>query len=92
MGHPCRTNQRMPLWGQVLHWSATTTEAIRRVIRHNQANLRTLSKRYGINPKTVAKVGRSGAWPSYQGEVGLNLMTPTSFSIAIWVPNGSESF
>jgi len=29
---------------------ATTTEAIRRAIQHSQANLRTLAKRYGINP------------------------------------------
>jgi transposase InsO family protein len=41
--------------GQVLHGSATTTEAVRRVIQHSQESLRTLSKRFGINPKTVAK-------------------------------------
>ncbi|TXN23175.1 IS481 family transposase, partial [Methylobacterium sp. WL9] len=41
--------------GQVLHGSATTTEAVRRAIQHSQASLRALSKRYGINPKTVAK-------------------------------------
>lgn len=41
--------------GQVLHSCATTTEAIRRAIQHSQESLRTLSKRYGINPKTVAK-------------------------------------
>jgi transposase InsO family protein len=41
--------------GQVLHGSATTTEAVRRAIQHSQASLRTLSKRYGIDPKTVAK-------------------------------------
>ena len=41
--------------GQVLHGSATTTEAIRRAIQHSQASLRTLAKRYGINQKTVAK-------------------------------------
>ena len=41
--------------GQVLHGSATTTEAIRRAIQHSQESLRALSKRYGINPKTVAK-------------------------------------
>jgi len=41
--------------GQVLHGSATTTEAIRRAIQHSQASLRQLAKRYGINPKTVAK-------------------------------------
>jgi transposase len=41
--------------GQVLHGSARTTEALRRAIQHSQASLRALSKRYGINPKTVAK-------------------------------------
>jgi transposase-like protein len=41
--------------GQVLHGSATTTEAVRRAIQHSQECLIALSKRYGINPKTVAK-------------------------------------
>ncbi len=41
--------------GQVLHGSATTTEAIRRAIQQSQESLRALSKRYGINQKTVAK-------------------------------------
>ena len=41
--------------GQVLHGSATTTEAIRRAIQHSKESLRTLAQRYGVNPKTVAK-------------------------------------
>ena len=41
--------------GQVLHGSATTTEAVRRAIQHSQESLRVLSKRYGINQKTVVK-------------------------------------
>ncbi|WP_031194341.1 IS481 family transposase [Mesorhizobium sp. L2C066B000] len=41
--------------GQVLHGSATTTEAIRRAIQHSQESLRALAKRYGINQKTVRK-------------------------------------
>ena len=41
--------------GQVLHGSATTTEAVRRAIQNSQESLRALAKRYGINPKTVAK-------------------------------------
>ena len=41
--------------GQVLHGSATTTEAIRRAIQNSQESLRALSARYGINQKTVAK-------------------------------------
>ena len=41
--------------GQVLHGSATTTEAVRRAIQNSQESLRALSRRYDINPKTVAK-------------------------------------
>ena len=41
--------------GQILHRSATTTEAVRRAIQHSQESLRTLAKRYGINAKTVVK-------------------------------------
>ncbi|MFU0507356.1 IS481 family transposase, partial [Pseudaminobacter sp. NGMCC 1.201702] len=41
--------------GQVHHGSATTTAAVRRAIQHSQESLRGLAKRYGINPKTVAK-------------------------------------
>ena len=32
-----------------------TTEAVRRAIQHSQERLRGLAKRYGVNPKTVAK-------------------------------------
>jgi RNA-directed DNA polymerase len=41
--------------GQVLHGSATTTEAVRRAIQHGEESVRRLAARYGINPKTVAK-------------------------------------
>ncbi len=41
--------------GQVLHGSATTTEAVRRAIQHSQESLRSLARRHGINQKTVAK-------------------------------------
>jgi transposase InsO family protein len=41
--------------GQILHRSATTTEAIRRAIQHSQESLRVMARRHGINPKTVAK-------------------------------------
>ncbi len=40
---------------QVLHGSATTTEAVRRAIQHSQDSLRWLAKRCGINQKAVAK-------------------------------------
>ncbi len=41
--------------GQVLHRSATTTEAVRRAIQHSQESMRALARRHSINPKTVAK-------------------------------------
>ena len=41
--------------GQVLHGSATTTEAVRRAIQNSQESVRVLATRHGINPKTVAK-------------------------------------
>jgi transposase InsO family protein len=41
--------------GQILHGSATTTEAIRRAIQNSEESLRVLAKRHGINQKTVAK-------------------------------------
>jgi len=41
--------------GQILHGCATTTEAVRRAIQDSQESLRVLARRYGINPKTVAK-------------------------------------
>jgi transposase InsO family protein len=41
--------------GQVVHGSATTTEAVRRAIQHSQESLRALAKRHGVNPKTIAK-------------------------------------
>ena len=47
--------------GQVLHGSATTTEAIRRATQHGQESLRALASRYGINQKTVAKWKRRSA-------------------------------
>jgi len=41
--------------GQILHGCARTTEAVRRAIQNSQESLKTLSQRYGVNPKTVAK-------------------------------------
>lgn len=41
--------------GQVLHPRATTTEATRREIQNSQESIRKLAKRFGVNPKTVAK-------------------------------------
>ncbi|GLQ84204.1 hypothetical protein GCM10007872_11120 [Gluconobacter sphaericus NBRC 12467] len=41
--------------GQRRHGSATTTYAVRAAIQRSQASLASLSKEFGINPKTVAK-------------------------------------
>ena len=41
--------------GQILHGSATTTAAIRRAIQRSQESLRSLTQRFGVNQKTVAK-------------------------------------
>jgi len=41
--------------GQILHASATTTGVVRRAIQSSSDGLRTLSKRYGINPKMAPK-------------------------------------
>jgi len=41
--------------GQILYASATTTGVVRRAIQRSSDSLRALSKRHGINPKTVAK-------------------------------------
>ncbi|CAO4135356.1 IS481 family transposase ISMdi4 [Methylorubrum extorquens] len=41
--------------GQVLHGSATTTEAIRRAIQARQESVRAAAKRYGIRPTPVQK-------------------------------------
>jgi hypothetical protein len=41
--------------GQVRHGSATTTHAVRAAIQRSQASTAALSRKLGINPKTVAK-------------------------------------
>lgn len=41
--------------GQVLHGSSRTTGAVRRAIQHSQASLRDLARRFGVNPKAIAK-------------------------------------
>lgn len=40
---------------QVLHGSANTTAATRRVIQHSQERPKALAERRGLNGKTVAK-------------------------------------
>ncbi len=41
--------------GQVLHGSATTTQAVRRAIQRSEASVRALALRHGISPTTVQK-------------------------------------
>ena len=41
--------------GQVLHGSATTTEAVRRAIQLRQESVRVLARRFGVSPTTVQK-------------------------------------
>src|SRR5215217_2901187 len=48
-----RTERRA--MGQVLHGSATTTEAVRRAIQRSQESVRALARRHGISPTTVQK-------------------------------------
>ena len=60
--------------GQVLHGSATTTEAIRRAIQHSQESLRALAKRYGDQPEDGRQVeeadfGRRSADRAERAEV-----------------------
>ncbi len=50
--------------GQVLHGSARTAKVVRRAMQLRQESLRALAKRYGINPKTVAK------WPNRNSAAG----------------------
>ena len=49
--------------GQVLHGSATTTEAIRRAIQHSQASLRALSKPLWDQPKDGRQVAAADLGP-----------------------------
>ena len=41
--------------GQILHACARTTDAVCLSIQNSQESLKILSKKYSINPKTVAK-------------------------------------
>jgi hypothetical protein len=41
--------------GQVLHGSATTTEAVRRSVQRSRESVRALARRHGISPTTVQR-------------------------------------
>jgi hypothetical protein len=49
-GHACACGQACRVAARY-----STTEAVRRAIQNSQESLRALSRRYGINQKTVAK-------------------------------------
>jgi hypothetical protein len=57
--------------GQVLHGSATTTEAIRRTIQHSQASLRALARRAGPPPTRMMPQWRMGDRVRWQEKAGL---------------------
>jgi hypothetical protein len=64
---------------QILHGSATTTEAVRRAIQHSQESLRGLAKRYGVNvsaPRVTQWIARPvirGARWSGAAKIQINL-------------------
>jgi hypothetical protein len=47
--------------GRGLHGGVRTIEAIRRALQNSRESLRALSKRYGVNPKAVAKRKKRGS-------------------------------
>jgi iron(III) transport system substrate-binding protein len=65
--------------GQVLHGSATTTEAVRRAIQHSQASLRDLARRVecdvfeGNDPTLAVLLDRQGVVEHYQPEAAAGL-------------------
>lgn len=88
--------------GQVLHGSATTTEAVRLAIQNSQESLRALAKRYSINQKTVAKWKKRSAtadWPTGPKTPKSTVLTleeeaipsPEAISIMLRVPRERPS-
>ena len=72
--------------GQVLHGCATTTEAVRRAIQNSQESLRALSKRHGINQKTVAKWKRrtsTADHPTGPRQVKSTVLSPDDEAIIV---------
>ncbi len=72
--------------GQLLHGSATTTEAVRRAIQRSEESVRALARRYGISPTTVQKWRkRSTATDAPMGpkEARSTVLTPDEEAIII---------
>jgi|tagenome__1003787_1003787.scaffolds.fasta_scaffold20566535_2 hypothetical protein len=69
--------------GQVLHGSATTTQAVRRAIQLRQESVRALTKRYGVCGRRGALVSTPADPSAHAGTVripfaggGLNIRPP----------------
>ena len=72
--------------GQVLHGSATTTEAIRRAIQRSEESVRALARRHGISPATVQKWrGRRTTTDARMGpkEVRSTTLSPEQEAMAV---------
>jgi transposase/transposase-like protein len=72
--------------GQVLHGSATTTEAIRRAIQNSQESVRALASRFGINPKTVSKWKNRGSvsdLPTGPKQAKSTVLTPEEEAVIV---------
>jgi len=65
--------------GQLLHGSATTTQAIRRSIQHSHDSIAHLARHHGINPKTVAKWRRR----SFTHDAAMGPKEPRSTSLTL---------
>ena len=71
---------------QVLHGSARTTAAVRRAIQASSESLAKTAKRYGVNPKTVAKWrGRTGVADAPMGPTNVvsSVLTPLEEAAAV---------
>ena len=71
---------------QVLHGSARTTAAVRRAIQASSESLAKTAKRYGVDPKTVAKWrGRTGVADAPMGptKVVSSVLTPLEEAAAV---------
>src|ERR671917_2879339 len=72
--------------GQLLHGSATTTEAIRRAIQARQESVRALARRYGVSPTTVQKWRKRGTTADARmgpKEIRSTVLTPGEEAIIV---------
>ncbi len=72
--------------GQLLHGSATTTEAVRRAIQVGQESVRALARRYGISPTTVQKWRKRASLrdaPMGPKQVRSTVLTPEEEAVVV---------